>query len=93
MEIATFPYDITIIFPNVYIQNNSLNSKKLVFSAFSEFSDFNTQYPYVYIKRGDTQKTYKFSKNLQSHLKKAPKVLLYQALHLVEIIKLLRYPF
>ena len=41
---ATFPYDTPIIFPNVYIQNSLLNSKKFVFPAF-EFSDFNIQCP------------------------------------------------
>ena len=68
-----------------------LNSKKFVFLAF-QFSDFNIQCADVYIKRGDTQKTYEFGRNLRSYLKKAPK-LKYQALHPEEISKLLRYPF
>ena len=88
---ATFPYDIPIIFPNVYIWSSLLNSKKFVFPAF-EFSDFNNQCPDVYIKRGDIQKTYEFGTNLRSYLKKAPKVL-YQALQLEETSKLLCYSF
>ena len=91
MEIVTFPYDISIIFPNKYIRNNLLNSNKFVFPAF-EFSDFNIQCPDVYIKRGDIQKTDEFGRNLRSYLKKAPKVL-YQALHPEEVSKLLRYLF
>ena len=88
---ATFPYDIPIIFPNVYIWNSLSNSKKFVFPAF-QFSDINIQCPDVYIKRGDIQKTYEFSTNLRSDLKKAPKVL-YQALHPEEISKLRYYFF
>ena len=61
------------------ITSNLLNSETVVISAF-EFSGFNIQCPDVYIKRGDVQKIYSFYQNLQSYLKKAPK-LLYQALH------------
>ena len=38
--IATFPCDIPIIFPNIYIRNNLLNSNKFVFQAF-EFGEYN----------------------------------------------------
>ena len=61
------------------ITNNLLNSEKFVFLAF-EFSDFNVQCLYVYVKWGNIQKIYDFYTNLESYLRK-PLKLLYKALH------------
>ena len=73
-----------LFFDTVYlvknIRHNLLNSKKFVFPKF-EFCDCVIQCPYGYIVLGDILRTYDFDTNLQSHLKKAPK-LSNQVLHL-----------